>query len=192
MRIVGGTLRGRALAGPGKNAPRPRPTSDRLRETLFNILNHGFNPDPVENARVLDLFAGTGALGLEAISRGARFCLFVENDAQSRGLIRHNVDALGVGGVTRLFRRDATRLGPSGTAGTYSLVFADPPYGKNLAAPALASARDHGWLDTNTLIVVEESRDAKFTAPEGFDEIDRRQQGDSEIVFLRANGLDEV
>src|ERR687890_2597239 len=110
MRIVGGRWRGRSLKGPRSAAIRP--TSDRLRETLFNILQHSYD-DPVEGARVLDLFAGSGALGLEALSRGAAFALFVDDGAQARGIIRENIEALGLGGATRLFRRDATRLGPA-------------------------------------------------------------------------------
>ena len=190
MRIVGGDMRGRRLSGPAKDVTQPRPTSDRLRETIFNILSHGMaagdGSNPVSGARVLDLFAGTGALGLEALSRGAKFCLFVETQANARGLIRQNIDDLGIGGVTRLFRRDATDLGPSATAGEFSLVFADPPYGQGLAEKALICARDNGWLEPNALIVVEESGEAKFGVPNGFEELDRRQQGDSEIVFLRA------
>lgn len=185
MRIVGGDLSGRRLIGPKKGIAQPRPTSDRLRETIFNMLQHSFDDDVISNARVLDLFAGTGALGLEAISRGAKFCLFVENSTTSRGLIRQNVDDLAVGGVARLFRRDATRLGPSGTAGTFSLIFADPPYGKQLAEKALTCARNNGWVADKALIVVEESAQTKFTAPTGFEEIERRQQGESVIIFLR-------
>src|SRR5687768_1048375 len=130
MRIVGGRLRGRVLAGP--KSPAIRPTADRLRESLFNILAHAYG-DPIDGARVLDLFAGTGALGLEAISRGAAFALFVDDGAEARALIRGNVDALGLGGVTRIFRRDATRLGTAHPVEPFSLVFLDPPYGMGLA-----------------------------------------------------------
>src|SRR6516164_3121846 len=120
MRVVGGRLRGRTLVGPKSAAIRP--TSDRLRETLFNILTHAYG-DPVTNARVLDLFAGTGALGLEALSRGAAFTLFMDDGAEARALIRQNVEALGLGGVTRIFRRDATRLGPAHPNQPFGLVF---------------------------------------------------------------------
>ena len=143
MRIVGGRLRGRKLAAPSSQAIRP--TSDRLRESLFNILAHAYG-DPVTGARVLDLFAGTGALGLEALSRGAAFALFVDDGAEARALIRENVATLGLGGVTRIFRRDATRLGPVHPLAPFSLAFLDPPYGKGLAEQALASAHDGGWL----------------------------------------------
>jgi 16S rRNA (guanine966-N2)-methyltransferase len=182
MRIVGGRLRGRALAAPTTQAIRP--TADRLRESLFNILIHGYG-DPVSDARVLDLFAGTGALGLEAMSRGAAFALFVDDAAAARALIRQNVEALGLGGVTRLFRRDATKLGPVHPVEPFSLAFLDPPYGQGLAEKALASARDGGWLKPEALVVVEEATDAVFTPPDGFAELQRRRYDETEFVFLR-------
>ena len=183
MRIVGGRLRGRALAGPRSDAIRP--TADRLRESLFNILIHAYG-DPVTGARVLDLFAGTGALGLEAISRGAAYALFLDEAAPARALIRQNVEALGLGGVTRIFRRDATKLGPARPVEPFSLAFLDPPYGRGLAEKALTSARTGGWLAPDALIVVEEAAEAGFTAPEGFEEIERRSYDDTMIVFLRS------
>jgi 16S rRNA (guanine966-N2)-methyltransferase len=167
-------------------APRTRdirPTSDRLRESLFNILVHGHG-DPVTGARVLDLFAGTGALGLEAMSRGAAFALLVDDGAEARALIRENVETLGLGGTTRIFRRDATKLGDVHPNEPFSLVFLDPPYGRGLGGQALASARAGGWLMRDALIVVEEAADAAFAAPEGFTEIERRRYDDTEIVFL--------
>ena len=182
MRIVGGRLRGRPLAAPKTQAIRP--TADRLREALFNILVHRHG-DPVSGARVLDLFAGTGALGLEALSRGAAFALFVDEDAEARGLIRGNIATLGLGGVSRIFRRDATRLGPAHPLEPFSLVFADPPYGRGLAGPALAAAREGGWLAADAIAVVEESADAAFAAPEGFAELDRRRYDDTELVIMR-------
>jgi 16S rRNA (guanine966-N2)-methyltransferase len=182
MRIVGGRFRGRALQAPQSQAIRP--TADRLRESLFNILAHAYG-DPVTDARVLDLFAGTGALGLEALSRGARFVLFIDNAAEARGLIRANVDALGVGGATKIFRRDATMLGPAGPVDPFTLAFLDPPYGWGLAERALVSARDGGWLKPDALIVVEEATDAAFTLPPGFMEEERRDYGDTRLVFLR-------
>lgn len=182
MRIVGGRLKGRPLKGPSSAATRP--TSDRLRESLFNVLAHAYG-DPCDGARVLDLFAGTGALGLEAVSRGARFALFVEEAAEARGLIRENVEALGLTGVTRVFRRDATRLGPMGPGEAHALVFCDPPYGKGLAEAALAEARSGGWLAADALVVVEE-RAGAFVVPDGFTELERRRYDDSELVFLEA------
>jgi 16S rRNA (guanine966-N2)-methyltransferase len=184
MRIVGGRCRGRSLAGP--KSQNVRPTGDRLRESLFNILAHAYG-DPITDARVLDLFAGTGALGLEAISRGAAFALFVDDGAEARALIRQNVDTLGVGGVTRIFRRDATKLGPAHPVEAFSLAFLDPPYGKGLAEKALTAARDGSWLVKDALVVVEESADAGFKAPDGYEEIERRTYDDSELVFLRAS-----
>ena len=183
MRIVGGRLRGRTLAAPTSQGIRP--TADRLRESLFNILAHAYG-DPISGARVLDLFAGTGALGLEAASRGAAFALFVDDGAGARALLRQNVEALGLAAVTRIFRRDATRLGPAHPVEPFSLAFLDPPYGKGLAEKALASARDGGWLTDDALIVVEEELDA-FKAPTGFDELERRRYDDTEFVILRAN-----
>jgi 16S rRNA (guanine966-N2)-methyltransferase len=183
MRIVGGRLRGRALQGPRSSDVRP--TSDRLRESLFNILLHAYD-DPIAEARVLDLFAGTGALGLEALSRGAAFVLFVDDGVEARALLRGNVEALGAGGATRIFRRDATRLGTAHPVEPFGLVLLDPPYGKGLAEKALASARDGGWLAPDALAVVEEAKDAGFAAPEGFTELERRAYDDTELVFLRA------
>jgi 16S rRNA (guanine966-N2)-methyltransferase len=180
MRIVGGRWRGRALAGPKSQAVRP--TADRLRESLFNILTHGYD-DPVTGARVLDLFAGTGALGLEALSRGANFALFVDDGVEARALLRQNVEALGLGGATRIFRRDATKLGPAHPIEPFSLVFLDPPYGKGLAEQALISARAGGWLAKEALIVVEEKLGA-FTSPGGFEETERRGYDDTEFVFV--------
>jgi 16S rRNA (guanine966-N2)-methyltransferase len=181
MRIVGGTFRGRVLAGPSSQAIRP--TADRLRESIFNILAHAYG-DPVSGSRVLDLFAGTGALGLEALSRGAAFALFVDDGAEARAIIRQNVQALGVAGVSRIFRRDATKLGDVHPNDPFSLVFLDPPYGKGLAEKALASARAGGWLTPEALIIVEEAKGA-FATPEGYEEIERRDYDDTEIVFLR-------
>jgi 16S rRNA (guanine966-N2)-methyltransferase len=183
MRIVGGRLRGRKLATPSAQAIRP--TSDRLRESLFNILAHAYG-DAVTGARVLDLFAGTGALGLEALSRGAAFALFVDDGAEARALIRENVETLGLGGVSRVFRRDATRLGPVHPLAPFSLAFLDPPYGKGLAEQALASAHDGGWLAPEALVVVEESIDTGFAAPAGFEELDRRRYDDTELILLQA------
>jgi 16S rRNA (guanine966-N2)-methyltransferase len=182
MRIVGGQHRGRSLAAPKSQTIRP--TADRLRESLFNILMHAYG-DPVSGARVLDLFAGTGGLGLEALSRGAAFVLFVDDGAEARALLRQNVETIGAAGVTRIFRRDATKLGDVHPNEPFSLVFLDPPYGKGFAEQALASARAGGWLTQDALIVVEESKEAAFKAPEGFEEIERRDYDDTEFVFLR-------
>jgi len=182
MRVVGGKLRSRPIAGPKSDAVRP--TSDRLREALFNILTHSYG-DPVTGARVLDLFAGTGALGIEAISRGADYALFVDEGVEARALLRDNVESLGLGGVTRIFRRDASRLGPAHPLDPFSLIFLDPPYGKGLAEKSLISARDGGWLMPEALLVVEEAADAGFKTPEGFIELERRAYDDTEFTFIR-------
>jgi len=184
MRVVGGRLRSRPIASPKSSAIRP--TADRLREALFNILIHGYG-DPVTGARVLDLFAGTGALGIEAVSRGAAFTLFVDNGAEARALLRNNVEALGLGGVTKVYRRDATNLGPVHPMEPFSLAFLDPPYGKGLAEKALVSLRDGGWLARSALLVVEEAKAAAFAAPDGFEELERRAYDDTEFVFVRAS-----
>ena len=182
MRVVGGRLRGRPLAGPKSSAIRP--TADRLREALFNILVHSYG-DPITGARVLDLFAGTGALGIEALSRGAAFALLVDDRAEARALIRENVAALGLGGVTRIFRRDATKLGPACPVEPFSLAFLDPPYGHGLAAAALVAARDGGWLAPGALLVVEDAAKSAFAPPPGFSELERRAYDDTELVFCR-------
>jgi len=182
MRIVGGRLRGRVLAAPRSQTIRP--TADRLREALFNILIHAYD-DPVTGGRVLDLFAGTGALGLEALSRGAAFALFVDDRAEARALLRENVATLGLGGSTRILRRNATKLGEARPIEPFSVIFLDPPYGKRLAEKALVSAREGGWLVPDALIVVEESADV-FEAPAGFVGTERRRYDDTEFIFLRA------
>ena len=183
MRIVGGEFRGRALKGPSSMAVRP--TSDRLRESLFNILAHGFG-DLLPDARVIDLFAGTGALGLEALSRGARFALFVDDGSEARALLRANVEALGVGGRTKVFRRDATKLGAMPPGEPYTLAFLDPPYGRGLAPLALAALRDGGWLAPGALAIVEEEAGADIQSPPGYEFIERRAYGDTQVLFLRA------
>jgi 16S rRNA (guanine966-N2)-methyltransferase len=185
MRIVGGRLRGRALAAPKSQAIRP--TADRLREALFNVLVHAYG-DPVSGARVLDLFAGTGALGLEALSRGADFALFIDDSAEARALVRENVAALGLGGVSRIFRRDAVKLGAAHPLPPFSLAFLDPPYGRALAEAALAAARAGAWLTAGALAVVEEAADAAFAAPAGFDELERRRYDDTALILLRHRG----
>jgi 16S rRNA (guanine966-N2)-methyltransferase len=184
VRVVGGRLRGRNLVAPSSRDIRP--TADRLRESVFNILMHAYD-NPIEGARVLDLFAGTGALGIEAVSRGAAFALFIDNGAEARALLRNNVEALGLGGVTKVYRRDATDLGPAHPVEPFALVFLDPPYGKRLGERALASLRDGGWLTPGALLVVEEAEAAAFAAPEGYEELERRAYDDTEFVFLKAS-----
>jgi 16S rRNA (guanine966-N2)-methyltransferase len=182
VRIVGGALRGRRLATPRTDAIRP--TSDRLREALFNVLTHAYD-DAVAGARVLDLFAGTGALSFEALSRGAAYALMVDEGAEARALVRENIESLGLEGATRLFRRDATRLGPAGTNGRYGIVFCDPPYGRDLAPVALTAAAEGGWLEPDALVIVEEAASAALTLPAGFSEIERRSYGDTQVALGR-------
>ncbi len=181
MRVISGRLRGRAIAAPKSKTIRP--TADRLRESLFNVLAHAFD-DPVTGARVLDLFAGTGALGIEALSRGAGFALFVDDGAEARALLRENVAALGLGGTSKIFRRDATKLGEAHPVAPFSLAFLDPPYGQGLGTAALTSARAGGWLMPEALTIVEEATKAEFVSPEGFREVGRRRYDDTEFIFL--------
>ncbi len=182
MRIVGGRFRGRALRAPATDATRP--TSDRLRETLFDVLAHRYG-DPVAGGRVIDLFAGTGALGLEALSRGAAHALFVEDGTEARALIRDNVETLGVAGLCRIFRRDATKLGDVGAA-PFDLAFLDPPYGHGLGEAALLSLAGGRWLAPGALCVLEEAAGAVVSVPDGFERVERREAGIAQLLFLRA------
>ncbi|WP_420410405.1 16S rRNA (guanine(966)-N(2))-methyltransferase RsmD [Hoeflea sp.] len=182
MRIVGGEFRGRTIAAPKTSSIRP--TTDRARESLFNILAHAY-PEGLDGGRVLDLFAGTGALGFEALSRGCRSALFVESGVEGRGLIQKNIEALGLQGRARLFRRDATKLGPAGTSGPFKLVFADPPYGKGLGDKALVSAVSGGWLEPGALAVLEEVSTAEPDPGPTFTIVESRAFGDTKMHFFR-------
>ncbi len=183
MRIVGGTLRGRTLATPKSDATRP--TSDRVREALFNVIAHGLDGPPLEGAHVVDLFAGTGALAIEAISRGARHAMLVEEDADARGLIRRNLDDLGLAGVAKLLRRDATKLGPCQTPGAFTYAFLDPPYGRGLGEKGLSALSDGSWLADGAIAILEERAGVVVDLPAGFTEIDARTWGDTTVRFLR-------
>lgn len=188
MRIIGGRLRGRRLAAPGAaggGRAHLRPTSDRVREALFNLLAHGDygTPPPPEGRRVLDLFAGTGALGLEALSRGALRAVFVDDLAAARALIRENVEALGLTGQTKIWRRDATRLGPC-RGGPFDLVFLDPPYRSGLAGAALVSAREGGWIAPGALIVLELAGEETPPEADWLTLADRRRYGDTQILIF--------
>lgn len=184
MRIVGGAHRGAALVAPRGEATRP--TSDRLRETIFNVLLHRFE-GRIAGARVLDLFAGSGAMGLEALSRGASFALFVETAAEARAAIRRNIDAVGEAGRTRVFRRDATRLGTSPLP-PFDIVFADPPYGRGMGEATLAEAVRGGWVAAGALAVLEERTAALPERVTGWTMLDRRSVGDSAFAILEAGG----
>lgn len=182
MRIVAGAFRGRRLSALGKGdaGAHLRPTTDRTRESLFNILSH---LDVIEGCHVLDMFAGTGALGLEALSRGATHVTFVENGRVGAGLIRDNIRLLGCMDATALLRTDARRL-PECSGEPAGLVFLDPPYGQSLGAPALMAAQARGWLASKACIVWEES--APQLAPEGFRELDQRWYGETCVTILEA------
>jgi 16S rRNA (guanine966-N2)-methyltransferase len=183
MRIVAGKFRGRAIASPEHDGTRP--TSDRVREAVFNILAHGADGFELNGAHVLDLFAGTGALGLEALSRGAATCMFVDDSADARGIIRENVEAFGLTGVTKIFRRDATGLGEAGKYAGKSLVFLDPPYGKGLAERALASVAQGGWLLDAAIVVVEERKGAVLALPSAYTAFDQRTWGETQVTLAR-------
>ena len=183
MRIVAGKFKGREIKGPASGTTRP--TSDRVRESIFNILAHGIEDFELEDARVIDLFAGTGALGLEAISRGAKFCCFVEEDAGARGVIRSNADTCGVIGQTRIWRRDATDLGPCSPQSHYGLVFADPPYGKGMGEKALVSVLSGGWLAPGGVVVLEEAARGVVAEVAGLTLLDEREYGDTQVRFYR-------
>lgn len=186
MRIVAGAHRGRAIVTPPGAGTRP--TSDRARQAVFNILEHAAWAPELAGARVIDLFAGSGALGLEALSRGAAFCLFVETDDAARGAIRENIEALSLFGQTRIHRRDATDLGPRpGSAGApFDLAFLDPPYGKGLAEKALAELAAHGWLAAGAVVMVERGAGEAPFAPAGYELLDVRDYGAARVHFLRA------
>ena len=188
MRITGGQFRGRALAEPPDE--RVRPTSDKVRQAIFNILaHHDFATDfRLEGARVIDLFAGTGALGLEALSRGAAFTLFIDDSAESRALIRKNVEALNLTGATKIWRRDATDLGPlgAGAGGPFELAFLDAPYRKGLSEKAFASLAAGGWLSPNALAVVETAA-SETVEPSGFVLLDERSYGETKVQIFGAS-----
>jgi 16S rRNA (guanine966-N2)-methyltransferase len=183
VHITGGEFKGQKLYAP--KGLKTRPTTSRTRETIFNILQHGIEDFSFCQCRVLDLFAGSGALGLEAASRGAQFVLFIDNAAPARGMIRGNIEALGLGGRTKIWRRDATSIGRRAPMVPFNLVFLDPPYGKKLAEAALISLLQGSWLTTNAVIVVEEAIKSSFAAPEHCEEIDMRSYGETAIHFLR-------
>jgi 16S rRNA (guanine966-N2)-methyltransferase len=183
MRIAGGRLKNRPLHAPAGRATRP--TSDRVREAIFNVLVHGVEGFALEGARVLDLFAGTGALGLEALSRGARFALFVDESAAARAAVRRNAETLDVTGQIKIWRRDATKLGPCAPLAPFNLAFIDPPYGRGLGEAALAQLIAGGWLAPDAVVVLEEAARAAVAVPDSLDLLDSRAYGDTQVLFLR-------
>jgi len=185
MRIVGGQFRGRALVAPEGTGTRP--TSDRAREALFNVLAHADWAPDLNGARVIDLFAGSGALGFEAISRGGAFCLFVETDDGARGAIRENAEALGLFGKTRVHRRSATDLGtrPGSAGEAFDIAFLDPPYGKGLGEQTLTRLIEGDWLAPEAVVVFERAaNDLDLSAP-GYEVLDERTWGAARVWFLR-------
>jgi 16S rRNA (guanine966-N2)-methyltransferase len=192
MRIVSGEFRGRALVAPEGSATRP--TSDRARQAIFNILEHAAWGPELREARVIDLFAGSGALGFEALSRGAAFCLFVETDEEARGAIRENADGLSPGGGlfgrTRVHRRDATNLGvkPGADGPAFTIAFLDPPYGKGLGETALVKLAEGGWLAPGAVAVFERGSDEPDIEVAGFEKLDVRDYGAARVWFLRYGG----
>ncbi len=185
MRIVSGAFRGKSLAAPAGEATRP--TSDRARQAIFNILEHAAWSPGVRDVRVIDLFAGSGALGFEALSRGAAFCLFVETDEAARGAIRENVEAMGLFGKTRVHRRDATDLGvrPGADGPAFGLAFLDPPYAKGLGEAALQRLAEGGWLAPGAIVVFERGAAEPEVGVPGFEPLDARDYGAARVHFLR-------
>lgn len=186
MRIVAGRFKGRAIVAPVGSATRP--TSDRARQALFDVLAHaGWAPD-LDGARVIDLFAGSGGLGLEALSRGAAFCLFVETDEAARGAIRDNIEALHLFGETRIHRRDATQLGqrPASAGPPFDIAFLDPPYRQGLGEETVPGLIAGGWLKRDALVVLERAADEPAPAIAGVEVIDSRRWGAAGVWFLRA------
>jgi 16S rRNA (guanine966-N2)-methyltransferase len=185
VRVVGGAFKGRALVAPEGQGTRP--TSDRARQAVFNILEHAAWAEPLQGARVLDLYAGSGALGFEAISRGAAFALFVETDEAARGAIRENADALGLMGRTRVHRRDATDLGvrPGSAGEAFTLAFLDPPYGQGLGEQTLSRLLEGNWLAPGALVAFERGSDEPEIDTPGYERLDARDYGAARVLFLR-------
>jgi 16S rRNA (guanine966-N2)-methyltransferase len=185
MRIVAGKFKGRAIVTPeGRNT---RPTSDRARESIFNVLAHAEWAPPLEGARIIDAFAGSGALGFEAISRGGAFCLFVETDSAARGAIRQNVEAFQLFGITRIHRRSAVDLGakPAGVGEPFNLVFLDPPYALNLVPQALEQLVAGAWLTPEALAIAETSSEEPAPVSPGWELLNDRTYGAARVSFLR-------
>jgi len=188
MRIVAGSLKGRTIVAPeGQDT---RPTSDRARQAIFNVLEHAAWAEPLHGLRVMDLFAGSGALGLEAMSRGAAFCLFVETDDEARGAIRENADTFGIMGATRVHRRSAIDLGlrPGSDGEAFDVAFLDPPYRKGLGGLALARLIDGHWLKPEAVVVLERGSDEPEIDTPGYERLDARDYGAARVLFLKLAG----
>jgi 16S rRNA (guanine966-N2)-methyltransferase len=186
VRIVAGSLNGRSIVTPEGQGTRP--TSDRARQAVFNVLEHAAWAEPLDGMRVMDLYAGSGALGFEAISRGAAFALFVETDEEARGAIRENADAYGVMGRSRVHRRSAIDLGsrPGSDGEAFDLAFLDPPYRKGLGEQTLARLLEGGWLKPGALVVFERGSDEPEIDTPGYQRLDARNYGAARVLFLRA------
>lgn len=187
MRIVAGSLKGRAITTPeGQNT---RPTSDRARQAVFNVLEHASWSETLHGARVMDLYAGSGALGFEAVSRGAAFCLFVEIEDDARGAIRENADAYGLMGRTRVHRRSATDLGvrPGSAGEAFDIAFLDPPYAKGLGEQTLARLLEGAWLKPGAIVVFERGSDEPDIDTPGYERLDARDYGAARVLFLRVS-----
>ena len=185
MRIVAGRLKGREITAP--DGRETRPTSDRVRQSLFNILEHGLDDFNLQGARVVDLFAGSGALGFEALSRGAETVVFVETSTDARAAIRENTTRFALAGQTRILKRDATDLGPCPRGKPYDLAFLDPPYGRALGDRALAALQSGGWLSAGAIVVLEERKGVDVSWPDAFETCDMRTYGDTAIHIARLN-----
>ncbi|GAA0393749.1 16S rRNA (guanine(966)-N(2))-methyltransferase RsmD [Brevundimonas terrae] len=186
MRIVAGSLKGRAIVAPEGQGTRP--TSDRARQAIFNVLEHAaWAEDVLDGARVIDLYAGSGALGYEAISRGGAFCLFVETDDEARGAIRENMDAYGLFGRTRVHRRSAIDLGPrpGSTGEAFTLAFLDPPYAKGLGEQTLQKLLEGNWLAPEAVVVYERGSDEPEIDTPGYERMDARDYGAARVLFLK-------
>ena len=185
MRIVAGKLKGRAIVAPEGQGTRP--TSDRARQAVFNVLEHASWAEPLHGARIMDLFAGSGALGFEAMSRGAVFCVFVETDDEARGAIRENADAYGLMGATRVHRRNAVEMGvrPGSDGEAFDIAFLDPPYGKGLGEQALQRLIEGNWLKPGALVIFERGSDEPEIDTPGYDRLDARDYGAARVLFLR-------
>jgi 16S rRNA (guanine966-N2)-methyltransferase len=190
MRIVAGSLKGRAITAPeGQNT---RPTSDRARQAIFNVLEHASWAEPLDGARIIDLYAGSGALGFEAISRGAAFALFVEIEDEARGAIRENADAWGLMGRTRVHRRSATDLGvrPGSAGEAFDIAFLDPPYRKGLGEQTLARLLEGNWLKPGATVIFERGSDEPEIETPGYERLDARDYGAARVLFLRVKAAE--
>jgi 16S rRNA (guanine966-N2)-methyltransferase len=185
MRIIAGKFRSKILNSPKSDDIRP--TSDRVRQSIFNILSSRLSND-FSGLSVLDLFAGTGAMGIEAISRGADEVVFIDSGVEARGLLRQNIEYFGIAGQAKLLKCDASNLTKLNKFEPFNLIFIDPPYGKGLGEKALKSAMDNGWIAPDATIVLEEKAETEIVIPDGFELCDERKYGSTQVWFLKYIG----